>query len=196
MLDAVMRSLVLLVALLPFFTAKADRPNIHLSPDLVDDGGGVILDTVHRDLGLVGEKIDLLCVLFPLFRLGDRGEVGAGPAGFFNRAGGLSILQFPVPARVSVGGVEDGILEEIGRHESTQQKQSGSHGRGNLECRTRERRGGFRLLRQRNTDYGFWTASIASCFTVPQAARRRQVRMFLTAGWRRSPTGYPWPRGA
>ncbi len=94
-------------------------PLVHLLPQLIDDGRGIVLLLFGGEpLALV--KNDLVLVGFRRFafaRLGDgRDELGAAAA-LNNLLRGLAVrVQFPMPLRALVRGIENRLFKKRIRH--------------------------------------------------------------------------------
>ena len=99
---------------LPLVGIGQGPPRVHMSPDLVDDRGRVVLLLLGREaLPFVEDKALSAPQLLALLRLRDRrDELGTAP-GVDDLLGGLAgLVQLPVPRRVLVGGVQDRLVEE------------------------------------------------------------------------------------
>src|SRR5512140_2991738 len=105
---------------LPLVWVREFAPLIDVAPDFVDYGVWVVLLLFGGDAFFVFEQEFALVVftaLAALLGLWHRGEEGGAPAGFGDLVCGLTVgVQLPVAPGVSVGGVQDGLLEKVGRH--------------------------------------------------------------------------------
>ena len=99
----------------PSARVRPPAPGVDLAAHPVDDLGVafVLLLPGREILALVEDQPFLLGSASALPRLGDGGDELGPAAALDDLLGGLAVaVQLPVPARVRVRGVEDGVLEE------------------------------------------------------------------------------------
>ena len=89
-------------------------PRIHVSTNLVDDGGGIVLLLLRRDpLPLIEDEGLLFGSLLALLRLRNRrNKLCLAPEVEDLLSRLPTTIQFPVPSGYRIGRIEDGVVKE------------------------------------------------------------------------------------
>jgi hypothetical protein len=104
---------------LPTVRIGQAAPLIHLLPQLIDDGRGIILLRLGgKPLALVENYLLLLgCWRFAFARFWDRGDELGAAAALKNLLRGLAVgVQFPMPRRAFIRGIENRLFKKGVRH--------------------------------------------------------------------------------